>query len=243
MPTRILENVEDLRKKSEVEALGKFGVVLKKKVWFSKFSLNSHEFRSSSFVPNRGTIAYRVRLGSRIVAQKWRSGNLIGGVPVLVGNAIAIKRERRLQFSGNDSSKKFKSIVMLEEMIDASYYIPPELVTDIFLRLPVKTLIRCTSVCSSSATNCDEEEVEYQEEDYVNLGVGDEEVQHTQDHITPNQSLNDKQSKGNFNDGYTESERTEMSLPPFVPNFRNLANCVPVPRTRTEANRESCDFD
>ena len=56
---------------------------------------------------------------------------------------------------------------------------------------------------SSSATNCDEEEVQYQEEDYVNLGVGDEEVsrvQHTQDRTTPNQSLNDKQSKDNFND-------------------------------------------
>ncbi|KAL4556356.1 hypothetical protein LXL04_039005 [Taraxacum kok-saghyz] len=42
---------------------------------------------------------------------------------------------------------------------------------------------------------------------------------------------------------YTVSERTEMSLPPLVPNFRDLANCVPVPRTRTEANRESCDLD
>ncbi|KAL4554105.1 hypothetical protein LXL04_039783 [Taraxacum kok-saghyz] len=54
------------------------------------------------------------------------------------------------------------------------------------------------SIASSSATNCDEEEVEYQEEDTV----GDEEVsrvQGTEDHNvhttpTPNQS------KGNFND-------------------------------------------
>ena len=55
------------------------------------------------------------------------------------------------------------------------------------------------SIGSSSATNCDEEEVEYQEE----ATVGDEEVsrvQGTEDHTTPNQSLNDKQSKGNFND-------------------------------------------
>ncbi|KAL4588237.1 hypothetical protein LXL04_001119 [Taraxacum kok-saghyz] len=29
---------------------------------------------------------------------------------------------------------------------------------------------------------------------------------------------------------YTVSERTEMSLPPLVPNFRDLANCDPVPR-------------
>ena len=52
------------------------------------------------------------------------------------------------------------------------------------------------SIGSSSATNCDEEEVEYQEE----ATVGDEEVsrvQGTEDHTvhtTPNQS------KGNFND-------------------------------------------
>ncbi|KAL4578949.1 hypothetical protein LXL04_015083 [Taraxacum kok-saghyz] len=52
---------------------------------------------------------------------------------------------------------------------------------------------------SASATNCDEEEVEYQEE----ATVGEEEVsrvQGTEDHTTPNQSLNDKQSKGNLND-------------------------------------------
>lgn len=38
---------------------------------------------------------------------------------------------------------------MGEQMIDSTYYIPPELVIDIFMRLPVKTLIRCTSVCKS----------------------------------------------------------------------------------------------
>lgn len=34
-------------------------------------------------------------------------------------------------------------------MVDSSYYLPTELVIDVFLRLPVKTLIRCTSVCKS----------------------------------------------------------------------------------------------
>ncbi|KAI3695095.1 hypothetical protein L1987_78083 [Smallanthus sonchifolius] len=38
---------------------------------------------------------------------------------------------------------------MAEQMIHSGYYLPPELVIDIFLRLPVKTLIRCTSVCKS----------------------------------------------------------------------------------------------
>ncbi|KAL4584918.1 hypothetical protein LXL04_009529 [Taraxacum kok-saghyz] len=67
----------------------------------------SHELRSGSSVPNRGTIAYRVRLGSRIAAQKWRSGKLIDGVPGLVGNANGVKWEQRLQPSGNgDSSRK-----------------------------------------------------------------------------------------------------------------------------------------
>ncbi|KAL4569591.1 hypothetical protein LXL04_025232 [Taraxacum kok-saghyz] len=54
------------------------------------------------------------------------------------------------------------------------------------------------SIGSSSATNCDEEEVEYQEE----ATVGDEEVsrvQGTEDH-TVHTTPNDKQSKGNLND-------------------------------------------
>ncbi|CAI9260936.1 unnamed protein product [Lactuca saligna] len=38
---------------------------------------------------------------------------------------------------------------MPEQMSASSYFIPPEIVIDMFLRLPVKTLIRCTSVCKS----------------------------------------------------------------------------------------------
>ncbi|XP_024985863.1 F-box protein CPR1-like [Cynara cardunculus var. scolymus] len=34
-------------------------------------------------------------------------------------------------------------------MVDSSYYLPTELVIGILLRLPVKTLIRCTSICKS----------------------------------------------------------------------------------------------
>ena len=41
----------------------------------------------------------------------------------------------------------------------------------------------------------------------------------------------------------SEPERTEMSLPPFVPNFRDLANRVPVSRFRTGAFRVPCDYD
>jgi hypothetical protein len=39
-----------------------------------------------------------------------------------------------------------------------------------------------------------------------------------------------------------EPERTEMSLPPFVPDFRNLANRVPISRFRTGAFRVPCDY-
>ena len=83
--------------------------------WFS------HEFRSSSFVPNRGTIAYRVRLGSRIVAQKWRSGNLINGVPVQVGNAIAIKWERRLQFNGNGEFGLMGTVILISHLYSRKF--------------------------------------------------------------------------------------------------------------------------
>ncbi|XP_071725566.1 F-box protein CPR1-like [Rutidosis leptorrhynchoides] len=39
---------------------------------------------------------------------------------------------------------------MVEQMIESSFdYLLPELIIDIFIRLPVKTLIRCTSVCKS----------------------------------------------------------------------------------------------
>ncbi|KAI3810275.1 hypothetical protein L1987_19886 [Smallanthus sonchifolius] len=38
---------------------------------------------------------------------------------------------------------------MAEQMIHSGYYLPTELVIDIFVTLPVKTLIRCTSVCKS----------------------------------------------------------------------------------------------
>ncbi|KAL4574765.1 hypothetical protein LXL04_021603 [Taraxacum kok-saghyz] len=55
----------------------------------------SHELRSGSSVPNRGTIAYPVRSESRIAAQYRRSGTLIAGVPVWIGNATATKWERR----------------------------------------------------------------------------------------------------------------------------------------------------
>ncbi|KAJ9543559.1 hypothetical protein OSB04_023266 [Centaurea solstitialis] len=34
-----------------------------------------------------------------------------------------------------------------------------------------------------------------------------------------------------------------MSLPPYVPNFRNLVNRDPVPRSRTGAYRELSDYD
>lgn len=36
--------------------------------------------------------------------------------------------------------------------------------------------------------------------------------------------------------------RSEMSLPPLVPNFRNLANCNPVSYSRIEAYREQCNY-
>ncbi|KAL4555241.1 hypothetical protein LXL04_037852 [Taraxacum kok-saghyz] len=98
----------------------------------------SHELRSGSSVPNRGTIAYPVRSESRIAAQYRRSGTLIAGVPVWIGNATATKWERRTSVD------------------------------------------RRTSIASSSATNCDEEEVEYQEEDTV----GDEDVSRVQEEDT-----------------------------------------------------------
>ena len=41
---------------------------------------------------------------------------------------------------------------------------------------------------------------------------------------------------------YIVPERSEMSLPPLVPNFRDLANHDPVPRSRTEVYRELCDY-
>ncbi|KAL4555119.1 hypothetical protein LXL04_037730 [Taraxacum kok-saghyz] len=55
---------------------------------------------------NRGTIAYRVRSESRIAAQNRRSGKVIDGVPDLIGNANAVKWERRLRFNGNGDSSR-----------------------------------------------------------------------------------------------------------------------------------------
>ncbi|KAJ0537872.1 putative RNA helicase [Helianthus annuus] len=37
-------------------------------------------------------------------------------------------------------------------------------------------------------------------------------------------------------------KQSEMSLPPLVPNFRDLANCDPVSGSRTGAYHEPCDF-
>ncbi|KAL4572689.1 hypothetical protein LXL04_019471 [Taraxacum kok-saghyz] len=65
---------------------------------------------------------------------------------------------------------------------------------------------------SSSATSCDEEEVQYREEDYISLG--DEEVsrvQQNEDHTTPNQSLNEKQSQ-EFKVGAIEDRENSICL-------------------------------